>query len=261
MADTTANPLKALLTTWDAEDLAAVADTTRLYETKAVRRTAQLREALALRERQETAEPLQIEFLESRDFYELMQAYRHSPLLPPEHVLAAFEAVKSAVRLAAHREGPATAAEKSFQANREWLRALGFVECLSGCVHRAEDHCVEGALILLTLAGREPASETPPMPERQTYEADNFENFDYYDADEMDAYLAALRVGTPEMPRTEQERRERIAVQVWKGVYGEDFAPTGEQVESMVQAIGSLMDQFSGRSAGVPPPVAAKEKA
>lgn len=31
---------------------------------------------------------------ESEEFYNLMQAYRHAPLFPQEHVIAAFEAVK-----------------------------------------------------------------------------------------------------------------------------------------------------------------------
>lgn len=35
------------------------------------------------------------EFLDSREFYELMQAYRLAPMLRPDQTVAAFEAVKS----------------------------------------------------------------------------------------------------------------------------------------------------------------------
>lgn len=38
------------------------------------------------------------DFLDSQDFYELMQRYRHSPAVPQESVVQAFEAVKEYVR-------------------------------------------------------------------------------------------------------------------------------------------------------------------
>jgi hypothetical protein len=42
-------------------------------------------------------------WLEGREFYELMQAYRHAPLVPFETVRAAFDEVKAAV-LKKHEE-------------------------------------------------------------------------------------------------------------------------------------------------------------
>lgn len=39
-----------------------------------------------------------MEAIESQDFYELMQAYRHTPMVQQEDVVARFEAVKSFVK-------------------------------------------------------------------------------------------------------------------------------------------------------------------
>lgn len=38
------------------------------------------------------------DFLDSRDFYELSQAYRHAPLEKPAAVVEAWEALKEAIR-------------------------------------------------------------------------------------------------------------------------------------------------------------------
>ncbi len=63
-------------------------DTIRQERTEA---RDQLRYAIEL-----VADALEV-WLDERDFYELMQAYRHSPILPLEHVGKAFEAVKAAI--------------------------------------------------------------------------------------------------------------------------------------------------------------------
>lgn len=39
-----------------------------------------------------------MEWLEEREFYELMQAYRHAPVVDQAAVVAAFEAVKQIIR-------------------------------------------------------------------------------------------------------------------------------------------------------------------
>lgn len=39
-------------------------------------------------------------FVESRDFYELMQRYRHAPRMPQEDVIEAFERVKRSIIMA-----------------------------------------------------------------------------------------------------------------------------------------------------------------
>lgn len=45
-------------------------------------------------------------------------------------------------------------------------------------------------------------------------------------------------------PKTELERRERLALQTWQGIYGSDYQPTPAQIEGMVGAFWSLMKQF-----------------
>lgn len=47
-------------------------------------------------------------FLESREFYELSQAYRHAPIEKPAAVVEAWEAIKTAIRSAADTEGKQT---------------------------------------------------------------------------------------------------------------------------------------------------------
>jgi hypothetical protein len=45
------------------------------------------------------------DFLNSREFYELSQSYRHAPLEKPAQVVEAWEALKDAIRAAASRGG------------------------------------------------------------------------------------------------------------------------------------------------------------
>jgi hypothetical protein len=41
---------------------------------------------------------VRFDFLDEREFYELMQVYRHAPLSPQKRVIEAFEAVKRYIR-------------------------------------------------------------------------------------------------------------------------------------------------------------------
>jgi hypothetical protein len=50
------------------------------------------------------AEFIPDDFYESEEFYELMQSYRHAPLVPQEPVVEAFEAVKAAARRYCHHQ-------------------------------------------------------------------------------------------------------------------------------------------------------------
>jgi hypothetical protein len=45
------------------------------------------------------------EFLDSREFYELSQAYRHAPVEKPGQVVAAWEELKAAIRSKANPQG------------------------------------------------------------------------------------------------------------------------------------------------------------
>lgn len=45
-------------------------------------------------------------FMDDREFYELMQIYRHQPLMPPELVVKAFEDVKAHIRLHFRERNP-----------------------------------------------------------------------------------------------------------------------------------------------------------
>jgi hypothetical protein len=71
-----------------------VNDTRRLHE--ATEHTAQRLRRL-VEENMTDGERRLREFLDSREFYDLMQAYRHAPQLPPAAVVEAYEAVKTAV--------------------------------------------------------------------------------------------------------------------------------------------------------------------